>query len=91
MACLLCGWRGCLNCKEGGLSKHTRESHGEVSPVMRVNDSQSYLISHGEIRKVGPLYANYYGDCFSVKNDWSEYFLQHAVLQELQAQLLRDE
>ena len=89
--CLLCHWKGCLNCKPGGVNKHFPLAHGETSAFMRVNDGVAYIIGTKMIKKVGCLYMNEWGEPLRLKHEWNSYCLQPDVLQKIRNLLLRDE
>ena len=89
--CLLCPWKGCLNCKSGGVNRHFPAVHGETSAFMRLNEGTIYQIGTKLIKKIGCLYVNEWGEELKLKNDWNSYILQEDVLEKTKNMLLRDE
>lgn len=81
--CLLCPWKGCLNCKDGGVTKHYLNRHGESCAVMRLNDASAYFIGRTELKKAGCMYLNEWGEDFSLKKDWSTFMFQPEVMRNL--------
>jgi hypothetical protein len=88
--CLLCPWKGCLNCKPGGVNRHFPAVHGETCAFMRLNDTVVYIIGTKLIKKIGCLYLNEWAEEFKLKNDWSSFYLHQVLLGKTRCMLLRD-
>ena len=88
--CMLCAWQGCLNCPKGGAASHIKANHGEVSAFFRIKDGCVYVVAE-EVKKVGCLYVDEWGEELSLKKDWSNFTMQQDVYDAIAPKLLRDE
>ena len=60
--CLLCNWKGCMDCNSGGVNEHYHSKHGEECAFLQLNKATVFIVQSKILYKIGCIYFNEWGE-----------------------------